>query len=59
MEYVPPRSKPMMIPKRPVGNPGAVLKVALEPIQVSLVKGTSKTATDTPATLPIRYAKPM
>ena len=58
MEYVPPRSKPMMIPKRPVGNPGRVLKVALEPIQISLMKG-DQPATDTPATLPIRYAQPM
>jgi len=58
MEYVPPRSQPMNIPKRPVGNPGATLRVALQPIQISLVKGQPP-ATDTPATLPIRYAQPM
>ena len=56
MENVPRRSKPIEIPKRTAGR---ALKEMLEPIQVSLVKGTSKAGTDTPATLPIRYAKPM
>ncbi len=58
MEYVPPRSQPMQIPKRPVGNPGRTLKVALEPIQISLMKGNTP-ATDTPGVIPVRYAKPM
>jgi len=59
MEYVPPRSKPRQIPMRPAndGNTGYTLKTVTQPARVSLVKGTK--AGDTPATLPIRYAKPM
>lgn len=64
MEYVPPRSKPRMIPMQrvPNGDQGYVLKRVLEPMQVNLMRETKDagvTSTDTPATMPIRYAKPM
>jgi hypothetical protein len=61
MEYQPPRSNPREIPKRKAydGGLGYVLGVVTQPARVSLEKTTSKKAVDTPATLPIRYAKPM
>jgi len=63
MEYIPPyqKSHPREIPKRrvPNGDQGYVLQSVLEPPSVSLMRQTTKTGTDTPVTLPIRYAKPM
>lgn len=46
--------------KKPLNSQGAILKVAVEPITVSLMKERPKgEAADTPGALPIRYAQPM
>lgn len=59
MEYQPPRSQPRPIPRKNIMETGYVLKTILEPAQISLNRDTTRKATDTPTTLPIRYAKPM
>lgn len=46
--------------KKPLNSQGAILKVALEPVTVSLMKERKKgEAADTPGSLPIRYQQPM
>jgi hypothetical protein len=46
--------------KPPANSQGAILKVAIQPITVSLDKRRPRgEATDTPGSLPIRYQQPM
>lgn len=43
----------------PLNSQGRVLKVAIQPITISLMPDKRQEATDTPGSLPIRYQQPM